>query len=367
MQAVSKKLGALPSQQIRNLIEAGCIIGATEENVKPSSLDLTLSDEVYEVEGVFLPESGEKIRSLLSRIKSKKQKITDPMFKNKVYMVRLNERLELPKSVYGYCNPKSTSGRIDVHVRLLADGVPRYDSVFPGGHKGELWISILPKTFNIKVFEGLSFNQLRFFNADTRLGDLELELINKKYKLAFDLKGKQIKNIDALMRDHDGTLLLTIDLSQKVLGYEAKKTDKILDLSKIKHYDWQEFFSPILRNGEYIYLKQNSFYILSTAESIRIPPIFACEMISMDDRSGDFRSHYAGFLDPGWGWGKKGEGKGRPFTLEVRPFENLAVRNSQPIAKIRFEKLAEEPEQIYDAISSNYLVQSGPKLAKHFK
>ncbi|MFA6463858.1 MAG: 2'-deoxycytidine 5'-triphosphate deaminase [Candidatus Paceibacterota bacterium] len=367
MQALNKKLGALPSQQIRNLIEAGCIKGSKEENVKPSSLDLTLSEEVYEVEGVFLPESGEKVRDLLSRIKSKKHKISDPMLKNKVYMVKLNEYLNLPKSVYGYCNPKSTSGRIDVHVRLLADGVPRYDSVFPGGYKGELWISILPKTFNIKIFEGISFNQIRFFNADTRLGDLELELINKKYKLAFDLKGKQIKNIDNLMRDHDGSLLLTIDLSQKLLGYEAKQTDKILDLSKINFYDWKDFFTPILRNGEYIYLKQNSFYILSTAESIRIPPNFACEMASMDDRNGDFRSHYAGFLDPGWGWGEEGEGKGRPFTLEVRPFENLAVRNSQPIAKIRFEKLAEEPEQIYDAISSNYLVQTGPKLAKHFK
>ncbi|MEI6478848.1 MAG: 2'-deoxycytidine 5'-triphosphate deaminase [bacterium] len=367
MQAINKKLGALPSQLIKNLIEAGCILGAEESNVKPSSLDLTLSDEVYEVEGVFLPESGEKIRSLLSRIKNKKQKIADPMFKNKVYMVKLNESLDLPKTVYGYCNPKSTSGRVDVHVRLLADGVPRYDSVFPGGHKGELWISILPKTFNIKVFEGLSFNQLRFFNADTRLGDLELELINKKYKLAFGLDGKQIKNIDTLMRDHDGSLLLTIDLSQKVLGYEAKQTDKILDLSKINFYDWKDFFTPIFKKDGYIYLKQNSFYILSTAEAIRIPPMFACEMASMDDRNGDFRSHYAGFMDPGWGWGKKGEAKGRPFTLEVRPFENLVVRDCQPIAKLKFEKLAEEPEQIYDAISSNYLVQSGPKLAKHFK
>ncbi len=367
MRETNKKIGALPSQLIEALIDAGSIQNAKEGNVKPSSLDLTLSTECYEVEGIFLPDAGEKIKNLLSRIRHKKHSIDKPMLKNKVYMVRLSETLKLPKSVYAFCNPKSTSGRIDVHVRLLADGIPRYDSVFPGGFSGELWVSIAPKTFNIKVYEGLSFNQLRFFNADTRLGDLELELIHKKYKLAYDLNGKLLSNLDSLMRDHDGSLLLTIDLAQKTLGYESKDTDKVLDLSKINHYDWREFFSPIKKNGKYVYLKRNHFYILSTAESIRIPPMFACEMASMDDRSGDFRSHYAGFLDPGWGWGKNGEGKGRPFTLEVRPFEDLVVRDCQPIAKIKFERLAEEPDQIYDAISSNYLVQTGPKLAKHFK
>jgi dCTP deaminase len=116
-----------------------------------------------------------------------------------------------------------------------------------------------------------------------------------------------------------------------------------------------------------VYLKKGAFYILSTNEAVRVPPELACEMVPMDERSGEFRSHYAGFIDPGWGWGEKGEGKGRPLTLEVRPFEDLIVRHGQPIAKIKFERVNEVPVAAYDSMGSNYIKQSGPKLAKHFK
>ncbi|MCD5381381.1 MAG: 2'-deoxycytidine 5'-triphosphate deaminase, partial [Candidatus Pacebacteria bacterium] len=127
-----------------------------------------------------------------------------------------------------------------------------------------------------------------------------------------------------------------------------------------------EFFKKICIEDGALRLERDKFYILSAAERVRIPADLASEMVPMDERSGDFRSHYAGFLDPGWGCGAEGEGEGRPFTLEVRPFEDLVVRSGQPIAKIRFEKMIETPDFHYDTKQSNYLVQSGPKLSKHF-
>ncbi len=364
----SQKKGALPSQMILELLDAGFITGAQEANVRPSSLDLTVSDEIYIVEGIFQPKKKETVRQVLEQIKRKKHSLDKPLEREKMYMIRLNEKLDLPESVYAYCNPKSTSGRIDAHVRLLADGVSRYDSVNPG-FKGELWISIVPKTFSIKLYEGVSLNQLRFFNTDTRLNDFELEVAMKKFKLLWSPKRNEAYDYtrDIRIRDNDGSLVLTLDLDGDVVGYEGLPSAHTVDLSKINFYDFKKFFKPVKKKGNYVYLKKGSFYILSTYERVRVPPDLACEMVPMDERSGEFRSHYAGFIDPGWGWGSDGEGKGRQLTLEVRPFEDLIVRQQQPIGKIKFERVAELPQASYDEIGSNYIKQSGPKLAKHFK
>ena len=359
--------GALPSQTIIELMQAGFITGAQLTNVKPASLDLSISDEIYKVEGFFQPKKNETVRDVLEKIKKTKYSLDKPLEREQMYLIRLNEKLELPRSVYGYCNPKSSSGRIDLHVRLLGDGVSRYDSVSTG-FKGELWISVVPKTFSIKLFPGVSLNQLRFFNMDTRLSDFEIEVAMKKYKLLWrQSNGKAYEYDDITIKDNDGSVILTLDLEGEMLGYEGIVSDNVVDLSKLDFYDYKKFFTPVKPKGDFVYLKKNSFYILSTHEAIRVPPELACEMVSMDDRSGEFRSHYAGFIDPGWGWGKNAEGKGRPLTLEVRPFEDLIVRQGQPIGKIKFERITEIPNVVYDAISSNYTHQSGPKLAKHFK
>ncbi len=348
------------------MVRAKFITGAEECNVKPSSLDLTLSDEIYESEGVFQPRKEEAVRDVLKQIKPKKYSLSKPLVCGKVYMIRLNEKLALPHAVYGFCNPKSTSGRLDVHVRLLADAVSRYDSI-PRGFKGEMWVSVIPKTFPVKLYKGVSLNQLRFFNVDTRLSDLELEIAMARFKLLWRRDGKTPLKYDEIkIKDNDNSLILTLDLEGSALGYESIASNNVIDLEKVRHYDSKKFFKPIKKKGNFIHLKKEAFYILSTREGVRVPPDLACEMVPMDERSGDFRSHYAGFIDPGWGWGKDGEGKGRPLTLEVRPFEDLIVRDGQPIAKIRFERLAELPDTTYDALDSNYKVQSGPRLAKHF-
>ncbi len=359
--------GALPYQTIFKLVENGSIKNTELENIKPASLDLSLSDEIYKVEGIFPPKENETVRDVLEKIRKKKYSLGEALEKDQMYIVRLNETLHLPRDIYAFCNPKSTTGRLDTHVRLIADGMSRYDSV-RAGFSGELWVSIVPRTFSIKLYRGLSVNQIRFFNADTRLTNTKLAVAMREHKFLWRKNGKPYNYDEIKVRDNDGSLILTLDLEHKNVGFESVFSKKPIDLAKIKFYDSRHFFKPVkpAKNG-YLYLKKGSFYILSTNEAVRIPPDFACEMLPMDERSGDFRSHYAGFIDPGWGWGKNAEGKGRTLTLEVRPFEDLIVRHGQPIAKVSLERTTETSEKIYDYMSSNYVKQSGPKLAKQFK
>ena len=314
VKALSKHKGALPDSMILQLIDGGFIQGANPSNVQPSSLDLTISTEIYEVAGIFQPRPDETVREVLSKISKRKVTLDEPLVRGEMYLTRLNETLNLPENVYAYCNPKSSSGRVDVHVRLLADRVPRYDAVTPAGwpadkgKPGELWLSIMPKTFSLKLPRGYSLNQIRFFNADTRFDDLELELALAEHKLLWRAK-KHTPFIysDLKIRDGDGGAILTLDLSQKIVGYRGRSTKQMIDLSKNGHYDWRKFFEPLsVKSRDYLRLDRDYFYILSTSEAVRVPPELSCEMTPMDERSGEFRSHYAGFIDPGWGWGKPG-------------------------------------------------------------
>lgn len=362
------KLGALPAQTLEELIKAGFITNAAVENISPASLDLALSDEVYAIKGLILPRAGEQIRSLLDIMGAEKVSLDEPLQCGKLYLAKLKEELALPKQVYGYCNPKSSTGRLDVHVRVLADGVPRYDSVTPEGFRGELWVAIHAKSFGVHLHEGTTTTQLRLFTGDTRFSELDLEIAMKQGLVWHPSEDRQLEYSEVVTNDKDGAIVLTALVEEGMCGYRCiASSDQIIDVARVGEYDHTDFFKPITIEDNVLRLKSDSFYILSAAERVRIPPTFASEMVPMDERSGDFRSHYAGFLDPGWGWGTDGGGKGRPFTLEVRPFEDLVVRKHQPIAKIKFERVAEEPSFHYDVRASNYLGQTGPKLAKQFK
>lgn len=360
--------GTLPSQTIRELMHAGFIAGAEEANVSPASLDLSISDEAYEISGLLLPRRGEKIRDLLSLMGATKISLSEPLAFHKIYLIRLRETLALPSSVYGYCNPKSSTGRLDMHVRVLADGVPRYDSVTPKGFQGELWAAIHPKSFAIRVHQGSPLTQLRLFTADTRLSELDLEIALKTHELAWHpTEERPLAYTELLTHDQDGAIILTAMIGDGICGYECvAQPEQVIDIARIGEYDAADFFAPIYAEDGALRLRRDRFYILSGAERIRIPPTLASEMVPMDERSGDFRSHYAGFLDPGWGWGADGVSHGRPFTLEVRPFEDLVVRRHQPIAKIRFERVSETPDTHYDTKVSHYRMQSGPQLGKQF-
>jgi len=363
-----KKGGALSDHELRELVVNGFVINADQKNISPASLDLTISEEIYVIRGLMLPRGGEKVRALLNLMGATPTALSQPLISGQIYLARLNESLSLSDNMYGYCNSKSSTGRLDIHVRVLADGVPRFDSIPARGFEGELWIAIIPHSFSIQLYIKTPLTQLRLFTADTRFSNLDLEIAMKD-GLVFEYKtGKQLSCGDLITNDHDGTVVLTALVENGLCGYECiARPEQVLDISNIGGYEAKDFFKPLTIDDGALRLQRDKFYILSGAESIRLSPTIASEMIPMDERSGDFRSHYAGFLDPGWGYGKDGEGKGRPFTLEVRPFEDLVMRNGQPIAKIKFERMSDVPDIHYDVKSSNYLKQFGPKLGKQFK
>lgn len=371
-----KKLGALPIQDIFQIMEGGMIKNARKENVNPASLDLSISDELYRIEGIFQPRPGEQVSDLLHAIRFSPHNLRSPLERGVTYLARLKEQFALPKNVYGYCNPKSSTGRNDIHVRVITNAVPRYDKVAPMGYQGDLWLAIIPRSFPVLLHEGATLSQVRFFNQNTRFDELGLEIGMERLQLLWDKNGNIIHYKDLMVSDDDGAIILNSDLEGwkvsgevgDIVGWECRGFNKIFDFSK-RDYIPREFFEPLRKRDDgYIHLKQGGFYILSTAECVRVHPELACEMASMDERSGEFRSHYAGFIDPGWGYGANGEGKGRPLTLEVRPFEDLIIRDRQPIAKIKFERMREIPEVLYDAKgSSHYVEQAGPLLSKHFK
>ncbi len=363
------KKGALPGQSILELIRQGAITGAKEDSVRPGSLDLSLTDEVYRVSGVFLPGCDETVEEAIKRAGGTRmageKKILE---KNCCYAVCLEEQIvALPRDVYAYANPKSSSGRVDIHVRLLVDKTSRYDAI-DKGYCGKLWALIVPKTFPVIISPGLSLNQLRLFNQDTRLEEMDLEMsFSSNGGLLFELSGNPIRYNDLKHSDRDGSILLSLGLGFDSPGFEAIPGGQPIDLLLRSHYDPRVFFREVGTRENSLTLRSDVFYILSTRESVRVPENMACEMRPMDERSGDLRSHYAGFIDPGWGVGSDNTGKGRPLTLEVRSFDTgIIITDGQPIAKIRYERMSEVPMSHYDQMSPTYGSQSGPQLGKQF-
>lgn len=360
--------GALPKQLLLELIP-GFLDNVQEGNIRPSSVDLTATDEFYRVQGTFLPGHDETVFESLNRIGKKRVLEGSVLEPGTSYVCKLAEEVrELPEEVYGYANPKSSSGRVDVHVRLLTDGVSRYDTI-PERYKGPLWMLVVPKTFPLIIMSGVSLNQVRFFTQDTRLDHYRLQTaFEKDGGLLCRPNGEMIKFSEIRHSDRDGSLILTLGLSDfEYPGYEAVPSREPIDLSKVDHYDPEYFFRPIRVSHKSVALGA-TFYILSTKEYVRVPAKLACEMAPMDERSGDFRSHYAGYIDPGWGIGEDGRGKGQPLTLEVRSFDNgIIIQDGQPIAKVRYERMIESPDEHYGQMLSNYGQQSGPQFSKHFK
>jgi len=237
MARTSKKTGALPCQAIEKLIDASCIRRARKENIRPASLDLTISDEVYRIEHLFLPEPGERIRKLLKSIEKTPHRLKNPMERGVTYLARLNERLSLPKGVYAFCNPKSTTGRNDVHARVLADGIPRYDDISVSGWHGALWIAISPRSFPVKLEKGMALSQVRFFNSDTRLDSVALQKVLDKEAIILDEGGEHTKQDTETVKSTDSSITLTLDLASDIVGYQCFSPGKVLDLSKIEKVD----------------------------------------------------------------------------------------------------------------------------------
>lgn len=359
--------GAVPSQLIAEMIGAGYIAGASAQAIQPSSLDLTLTDVCYRMRGSYLPRQGEQIREIVSRGALYQHPLDRPLETDAIYLVKLSESLQLPPGIHATANSKSSSGRINLRTRLLADGVPRFDSI-PAGFHGGLWIELIPKSFPIRLHPGDRLNQMRFFHGEARLSSLEHRMMYDRYRLLRATGSRMIPTADEAVSDG---ITMTIDLpADDIAGWRAHPSAwSVLDTADFDH-DPRDFFEPIqpTRNGELI-LNHGSFYILATKEKVIIPPAFAAEMAPYDPTKGEFRSHFAGFFDPGFGWNENDAERGWQAVLEVATHgHDFIIRDGQPICLMVYERLLAKPHALYGQdLKSNYIVQKGPRLAKWFK
>lgn len=357
--------GVLPYQTIQKLMNVGSISGVHPRNINPSSLDVPASEEAYRLVKTFIPKESETIREMLQWAGATPHNLAAPLEVGVSYLVRLDGRISLFPNHYAYWNPKSSTGRLNLFVRVMADSVPMYDAL-PVGWRGEVWMLVQPNSFPILLTPGTALTQVRIFDEKAFLDQTDLLIANKEQGLFFDRDGGELPL--TTVRAHADSLFLSIRADEGVVGWECTGSSRILDLRERNHYRPEDFsFRPIEATDNEIVILPGRFYILTTEESMRVPPGLAAELRATDPRLGELRSHFAGFADSGWGYGKAGEKKGQPITLEITTSEKqLSLRHQQPIARVRFERMSERPEVLYDDSKSNYTGQVSAKLSKHF-
>ncbi len=363
--------GILPCQSIEELIAAGHVTAdppITPEQLQPSSLDLRIGPVAYRIRASFLSSRNARVIDKLQDNHLYKIDLTGPAVLERgcAYMAPLIEELNLPSDISGKANPKSTTGRLDVFTRLITDFGSEFERV-PAGYKGKLYTEIVPRTFSIVVEQGARLNQLRLRRGNPPPSDTELVRLNDQETLVYtedDLPA------DALISNK--SLWLSVDLSgepgSEIIGYKARRNTPLIDLNKINHYDPLEFWEPIHRTkSRSLVLDPRDFYILASKERVRIPHSFAAEMVPYDPSVGEFRIHYAGFFDPGFGYGAD-DIKGTHAVLEVRSHEvPFLLEDGQVVGRLVFERLLSAPNKIYgQGIGSSYQHQR-LALSKHFK
>lgn len=375
-----KNKGVLSCQSINKAISKGHIRSASmpieEGQVQPASMDLRLGRKAYRLISSFLPEENE----VMDRLHTPDVYGSDLVMyetdisgggileRGHVYLIPLIEELNLPADVRGRANPKSTTGRLDIFARVLTDRSPRFDDIAPG-YSGRLFLEVMPRSFTIKVKEGLSLVQLRLARGECALSDSRLKALHRSSKLLYD--GDEHLSADGIKVSKG--IFMSVDLSGEnpsgIIGYKSKKNSHVVDLTKKAHYNAADFWEPIHRTSRgTLILEPEEFYILSSKEKIRIPPRYAAEMVPYEAGSGELRTHYAGFFDPGFGFGAKGEVKGTKAVLEVRAHDvPFMIGHGQTFCKLFFERMADMPDKIYGPrIGSSYQYQ-GITLSKQFK
>jgi dCTP deaminase len=367
--------GVLPDHELRAAVAAGWItapVAPTDEQFQPASLDLRLGPLAYQLRASFLPFR----ESVRDRLDGDGDLVIDRLAlaegatlqRGSVYLVPLLESLALPAGVRGRSNPKSTTGRLDIFTRVITDRTPRFDEIAAGYH-GSLYLEISPQSFPVRVHAGDSLNQLRLLAGDSALSDATLRDIYAATPLLYDDDDRPIPLGRATFNDG---LCMGVDLSGRatdgIIGYRAHANPPAIDLARVAHYDPAEFWEPIKRPSRDAYiLEANRFYILVSKERIRVPPEFATEMVVYDAGAGEIRTHYAGFFDPGFGFGD-GSVLGTKVVMEVRAREvPFLVYDGQTSFKVWFERLRSRPARVYGVgLRSSYQHQT-LSLSKQFK
>jgi dCTP deaminase len=363
---------------IAELAQTGAIVAAlpfATDQIQPASLDLRLGAVAYRVRASFLPGPGITVAHRIAELKLHEFALADGAVLETgcVYIVPLIERLALPAEIAASTNPKSSTGRLDVFTRVIADETRGFDRV-AGGYHGPLYAEISPKTFPVLVRQGSRLSQLRLHRGDAALDAEALRVLHARERL--------VDRAEAVM---DDSIAVSIDLSgtdnhvrslahvangkaSGIVGYRAKRHTAVIDIERRNAYDAADFWEPIpARPDKSLILDPDEFYILASTEAVQVPPDYAAEMVPFDPLVGEFRVHYAGFFDPGFGYVGAG-GSGARAVLEVRSREvPFILEHGQVVGRLVFEKMLARPDQLYGAgIGSNYQAQ-GLKLSKHFR
>ena len=359
--------GLLAAHQIEALRTAGGIVGSPPSPgsaplVQPASLDLRLGRRAWRVRASFLPGPHRTVAEGIHAQPAHEFDLTSPcvLEPGTVTIVELDERLALPAGISAATNPKSSTGRIDVFTRVIADRGGRFDQV-EAGYQGSLFAEISPRTFPVKVRAGSRLAQIRFGSGMARLDDAAHQALH---------------NRDALVSGAEPTIAdgiaVSVDLAgfdaAGLLGYRAKRHTGIIDVDMVGAYALHDYWEPIfVRDRKELILDPGEFYILASKEAVRVPADHAAEMTPFDPLVGEFRVHYAGFFDPGFGAAEAG-GAGSRAVLEVRSRDvPFVLEDGQIVGRLVYERMSERPRTLYGAISgSNYQAQ-GLKLSKHFR
>jgi dCTP deaminase len=364
--------GVLPSQRLREAVDREWIVAGDwripQESIQPASVDLRLGEHAWALRCSFLPDSDSTVEEKIEDLAFERIDLRDgaTLERDRPYLVPLIEELRLPREIRAKANPKSSTGRLDVFTRVLTDRNHRFDEI-AAGYRGKLYLEVVPRTFAIRVRTGLALNQVRLISGEGRLSDEQLIALHRETPLLY-LESEPLS--ESALSLGDG-LFLSLDVSgfeESVVGYRAKKNSLPIDLTGAGALRWREFWEPVHPEpGGRIVLEPEVFYLLLSAQGVSIPPSYAAEMLAYDPTAGELRTHYAGFFDPGFGYSRLSETHGARAALEVRARDvSFMVEHGQPVCKLAFERMAEEPDVLYgEDVGSNYQGQQ-TMLSKHF-
>ena len=360
--AVNDK-GILPDRMIATLAADGVILPSqplAPDQIQPASLDLRLADVAFRVRASFLPGPHATVAERIDDLKLHEIDLGDGAVLETgcVYIVPLIESLALPPGLAAAANPKSSTGRLDVFTRVIVDRARGFDQVEHGYH-GPLYAEISPRTFPVLVREGSRLSQIRFRRGEALLDAVALAELNARERL-----------VDSADADVGAAIAVSVDLTGErgLVGYRAKRHTGLIDIERRAGYEVGEFWEPMAaRKDRNLILDPNEFYILASKEAVQVPPDYAAEMVPFDPLVGEFRVHYAGFFDPGFGHSGAG-GRGSRAVLEVRSREvPFILEHGQTVGRLVYEKMLARPSKLYgEGIGSNYQAQ-GLKLSKHFR
>ena len=378
-QASPRTTGILPAQAIRELIAGGRLKASeaiTEEQIQPASIDLRLGEVAYRVRASFLPGQDSTVQEKISALLITKLDLAGGVVFEPgcVYIVPLREELHLPKNVEARANPKSTTGRLDIFTRLITDYGTEFERVRPG-YRGRLFAEIVSRTFTIQVRSGMKLNQLRFMRGNPPSHDGPLVELDERENLVYEDEEGPVRakidkglRISARLNAEGETDLALHRTAQGLVAYRAKKHAPVIDLGVRDSYDPREYWDAVYSvQGRGIVLDPGDFYLLASKEKVRVPPDYAAEMVPYDQSIGEFRVHYAGFFDPGFGYGLS-DVLGTLAVLEVRAHEvPILIEHGQIVGRLIYSPMLARPDKIYGVkIGSSYQMQ-GLALSKQFK